>query len=172
MLNQSKQDTKNPENGTNKQNNRKYKTTLCKHFQTPQGCSYGYKCQFAHGNNDLRLNNTQFAPMIKIQNNMLNYKVAKCKNWERDGVCKYGSLCTFAHGDKEVRSKNENLYQIGPFPLMMPFNFDMNSMGMMPNNQDFYNIQQMVPGAMSQNMMGISAPNEKMQNNNENMQGN
>ena len=27
---------------------------MCKHFNTPQGCSYGDKCQFAHGPQDLR----------------------------------------------------------------------------------------------------------------------
>jgi len=27
----------------------KYKTMLCKHFETPKGCVYKDKCQFAHG---------------------------------------------------------------------------------------------------------------------------
>lgn len=32
----------------------KYKTTMCKHYNTQKGCSYGEKCQFAHGDSDLR----------------------------------------------------------------------------------------------------------------------
>ena len=172
MLNPSFQERNNGNNANNKLINRKYKTSLCKHYLSPQGCSYGQKCQFAHGEYELRNNNSQFAPIIKTQDNILNYKIAKCKNWERDGVCKYGSLCTFAHGDKEVRSKDENLYQIGPFPIMIPYNFDMNAMKM-PCNPNFNNIQQMVPGVMEQIRMGMVIPaNEISQNNNESSQGN
>ena len=71
--------------------NPKYKTTLCKHFDTPQGCSYGDKCQFAHGAKELRSNNFQTFPMpmnSKNQNSMVNYKIVKCKNFEKDGTCK------------------------------------------------------------------------------------
>jgi len=97
--------------------NPKYKTTLCKHFDTPQGCSYGDKCQFAHGAKELRSNNFHSFPMpmggnSKNQNNMMNYKIVKCKNFEKDGTCKYGDHCTFAHGEKEIRNKAQNLYQI------------------------------------------------------------
>ena len=62
--------------------NPRYKTTLCKHFGTPQGCSYGDKCQFAHGNKELRLNNNPMAFMMqggngnKIHNSMKKIKLA------------------------------------------------------------------------------------------------
>ena len=174
MLNPTVPVINTPNQNANKPNNAKYKTILCKHFNTPQGCSYGGKCQFAHGNNELRINSTQYAPMIKNQNNLLNYKIAKCKNWEKDGNCKYGSLCTFAHGDTELRTKNDNLSQIGPFPIMLPYN--MNSMGMMmPPNINFNQMQQMIPDNIDQNqlMMGMMmAPNGNIQKNNENSPGN
>ena len=32
----------------------KFKTIMCKHFDTPKGCVYKEKCQFAHGPQDLR----------------------------------------------------------------------------------------------------------------------
>ena len=155
-------------------NNPRYKTTLCKHYNSPQGCTYGEKCQFAHGNNEIRLNNSQYVPMIKKQNNMLNYKIAKCKNWEKDGTCKYGVHCTFAHGDTELRNKNENLYSIGPFPMMIPYNYDMNAMGMMMQpNISFNQMQPMIPGNQNPIMMGMMMPpNEMVPNNNENSQGN
>lgn len=35
----------------------KYKTMLCKHFETNKGCSFGDKCQFAHGAAELRPSN-------------------------------------------------------------------------------------------------------------------
>ena len=62
--------------------NPKYKMTLCKHYDTPQGCSYGDKCQFAHGAKELRNNGQGFQQMpmgnmAKGQNNLLNYKIVK-----------------------------------------------------------------------------------------------
>jgi len=39
------------------QNQSKYKTMLCKHFETNKGCSFGDKCQFAHGADELRASN-------------------------------------------------------------------------------------------------------------------
>ncbi len=32
----------------------KYKTMLCKHYETTKGCVYKDKCQFAHGAQELR----------------------------------------------------------------------------------------------------------------------
>ncbi len=32
----------------------KYKTILCKHYDTQKGCVYKDKCQFAHGIHEMR----------------------------------------------------------------------------------------------------------------------
>ena len=32
----------------------KFKTMLCKHYDTPKGCVYNDKCQFAHGAFELK----------------------------------------------------------------------------------------------------------------------
>ena len=168
MLNPTLDGIINPNSSINNQKNVKYKTTLCKHFDTPQGCSYGQKCQFAHGPNELRIKDAQLAPIIKNQNNILNYKIVKCKNWERDGTCKYGSLCTFAHGNSEIRNKNENLFQLGPFPIMIPYNFDMNSMGMMiPAKINLSQIHQMTRGEIEKNKF-ISQSNQVQNSENNN----
>ena len=91
---------------------------LCKHFTSPKGCSFGDKCQFAHGVEDLRTSNgtpmsnpqmQKVAPQEKKSLNLQNYKIVKCKYWEKDNNCRYGSLCTFAHGDQELRTKSENI---------------------------------------------------------------
>ena len=133
--------------------NPKYKTTLCKHFDTPQGCSYGDKCQFAHGTRELRLNgNPQgFSPQMtqnqnKAQNAALNFKIVKCKNFEKDGSCKYGAHCTFAHGDKDLRNKADNLYQMNQ--MMFPMMYGMEGIPfMIPQNMDVNQIGQMINGA-------------------------
>ena len=129
--------------------NPRYKTALCKKYMQSQSCPYGDKCQFAHGEQELRTFNGHQQNMMyaigmgsKNQNNMLNYKIVKCKNWEKDKSCKYGAHCTYAHGEEELRNKADNLYQMNPtFPLMMPKitnpqNIDMTQMQQfMPNNQ-------------------------------------
>ena len=129
--------------------NPRYKTALCKKYLQSQSCPYGDKCQFAHGEQELRTFNGHQQNMMyaigmgsKNQNNMLNYKIVKCKNWEKDKSCKYGAHCTYAHGEEELRNKVDNLYQMNPtFPLMMPIitnpqNMDMSQIPQfMPNNQ-------------------------------------
>ena len=150
--------------------NPRYKTALCKKFSTQQSCPYGDKCQFAHGEQELRTFNGQPQNMMytmgmgnKNQNNMLNYKIVKCKNWEQDKTCKYGMHCTYAHGDEELRNKADNLYQMNTaFPLMMPIvagpNMDMAQMPqLIPNNQF------MMPMTINMNM---NNKNEEQNNKN------
>jgi hypothetical protein len=102
----------------------KYKTVLCKHFGQNGTCSYGDKCQFAHGFQELKstvnvggINQMSSDPTKpKVAANPSNFKIVKCKNWETTGSCKYGSVCTFAHGDNELRSKSDNNQQLGIKP--------------------------------------------------------
>ena len=128
--------------------NPRYKTALCKKYMQSQSCPYGDKCQFAHGEQELRTFNGHQQNMMyaigmgsKNQNNMLNYKIVKCKNWEKDKSCKYGAHCTYAHGEEELRNKADNLYQMNPayicmLPNMQPPNIDMAQMQqLMANNQ-------------------------------------
>ena len=145
-------------------NNSRYKTILCKHFNTPQGCSYGDKCQFAHGQNELRqIDNKMIQnPMNRINNNQknaLNYKIVKCKNWEKDRTCKYGVHCTFAHGDEEVRSKSDNLYQMQPGMgvMVQPFMFDMNAMIQMGQMNQLQGMD-MTQMGITPLMMGMGIP--------------
>ena len=90
---------------------------LCKHFSSSKGCSFGDKCNFAHGVSDIRASNG-FSPQQNLSQNNLqnkkglnaqNYKIVKCKYFEKDGSCRYGSLCTFAHGDEDLRTKSDNI---------------------------------------------------------------
>ena len=152
--------------------NPRYKTMMCKNYNTEQGCQYGEKCQFAHGVEELRTyhgNGTQpqaqpgMPPQQQMQKNIMNYKIVKCKNFEKDGVCKYGSHCTFAHGDEELRSKVDPLTQqqmaqmaqMGQMPMMMPQNYMMDYQmmmmpGMMQGMPQGFDYSQMDPNMMMQ----------------------
>lgn len=69
-------------------NQAKYKTVLCKHFGQSGACSYGDKCQFAHGFYELKNNEFQGVNSLNFKNhnkntpNPANFKIVKCKNWE------------------------------------------------------------------------------------------
>ena len=163
--------------------NPRYKTMMCKNYNTEQGCQYGEKCQFAHGVEELRTYHgngltSQAAPGMvpqqQMQKNIMNYKIVKCKNFEKDGVCKYGSHCTFAHGDEELRSKVDPLTQqqmaqmaqMGQMPMMMPQNYmiDYQMMmmpGMMQGMPQGFDYSQMDPSMMMQ--PGVDMPQGNMQ---------
>ena len=121
--------------------NQKYKTIMCKYFNSDKPCPLGSRCHFAHGKDELRrLNdplpkNTPLVPtsqLIKssdpnaeqVVNPVVinNYKTMICKYWEQ-GKCKYQQTCSFAHGEVERRNQDMN----GPFgenanidPLKVP----------------------------------------------------
>ena len=73
----------------------KYKTELCKKFQSNGFCPYGNKCQFAHGKEEL---------ITKIQN--ANYKKEKCKSFYEKGYCPYGIRCNFQHDERKFKDLN------------------------------------------------------------------
>ncbi|KAF8887974.1 hypothetical protein CPB84DRAFT_1749619 [Gymnopilus junonius] len=77
-------------------NNRKlglYKTELCRSWEEKGTCRYGAKCQFAHGEDELR----------KVQRHP-KYKTEICKTFWVSGSCPYGKRCCFIH--TELSSAN------------------------------------------------------------------
>ena len=64
----------------------RYKTELCRSFQESGQCKYGDKCQFAHGQHELR--NTMRHP---------RYKTELCRTFHAQGYCPYGPRCHFVH---------------------------------------------------------------------------
>lgn len=70
-----------------------YKTELCKSFSTTGKCSYGARCQYAHGQAQLR-----------AVTRHPKYKSRRCKNFDL-GSCSYGSRCCFIHSDQK-KEKN------------------------------------------------------------------
>ncbi|MES1914638.1 MAG: hypothetical protein MHM6MM_006687 [Cercozoa sp. M6MM] len=65
-----------------------YKTEVCRTWSETGACPYGTKCQFAHGESDMR-------PVLVEP----NYKSEMCKNILLHGVCPYGVRCRFIHDD-------------------------------------------------------------------------
>uniref|UniRef100_A0A3Q3IRG9 mRNA decay activator protein ZFP36 n=1 Tax=Monopterus albus TaxID=43700 RepID=A0A3Q3IRG9_MONAL len=71
------------------QSSNRYKTELCRGFQETGSCKYGNKCQFAHGEAELR-------GMYRHP----KYKTEPCRTFYNFGYCPYGSRCHFIHEEK------------------------------------------------------------------------
>lgn len=67
----------------------RYKTELCRSFQENGSCKYGNKCQFAHGESELR-------GLYRHP----KYKTEACRTFYNFGYCPYGSRCHFIHEEK------------------------------------------------------------------------
>ncbi|KAF9535500.1 hypothetical protein CPB83DRAFT_888206 [Crepidotus variabilis] len=79
-------------------NNRKlglYKTELCRSWEEKGSCRYGAKCQFAHGEEELR----------RVSRHP-KYKTEICKTFWVSGSCPYGKRCCFIH--TELQGGNGN----------------------------------------------------------------
>jgi len=70
-------------------NNRKlnlYKTEPCRNWEEKGTCRYGVKCQYAHGETELR----------PVQRHA-KYKTEICRTFWRTGSCPYAKRCCFIH---------------------------------------------------------------------------
>eukprot|EP00179_Madagascaria_erythrocladioides_P007397 CAMPEP_0198322046 /NCGR_PEP_ID=MMETSP1450-20131203/10608_1 /TAXON_ID=753684 ORGANISM="Madagascaria erythrocladiodes, Strain CCMP3234" /NCGR_SAMPLE_ID=MMETSP1450 /ASSEMBLY_ACC=CAM_ASM_001115 /LENGTH=368 /DNA_ID=CAMNT_0044025637 /DNA_START=253 /DNA_END=1359 /DNA_ORIENTATION=+ len=76
--------------------NQLFKTELCRTFMETGKCRYGSKCQFAHGQSELR-------PVKRHP----KYKTKVCRNFAETGSCPYGSRCRFIHGNS-IRDEIDN----------------------------------------------------------------
>ena len=97
----------------------KYKTELCKKFQSTGNCPYGYKCRFAHGKEEL-LSKSQGA----------NYKKKPCKTFNEKGYCPYGSRCSFRHDERKFSEISFSYFYLQLF-LFKKYNF-------LPSRRNFY----------------------------------
>lgn len=78
-----------PNQGGPSANNRKlnlYKTELCRSWEEKGTCRYGPKCQFAHGEDELK----------RVQRHP-KYKTEICRTFWLSGSCPYGKRCCFIH---------------------------------------------------------------------------
>mmetsp|Transcript_37811 Transcript_37811/g.96650 ORF Transcript_37811/g.96650 Transcript_37811/m.96650 type:complete len:385 (-) Transcript_37811:223-1377(-) len=94
------------------------KTRLCNNWMTGS-CRFGDKCNFAHGESELR---SADAAMLAFSSQgagapapaprgggsrgegpPANFKTRMCKNFVQNGYCQYKNNCAFAHGAAELR---------------------------------------------------------------------
>jgi len=83
---------------------RRYKTKRCINFQKYGKCTYGIRCQFAHGVQELRpsvdsdgTNASQDADRAaRRSRDSQGDRPRVCWNWANGGNCKFGSTCTYA----------------------------------------------------------------------------
>lgn len=78
----------------NQANSSRYKTELCRPFEESGVCKYGDKCQFAHGDKELRT--LQRHP---------KYKTELCRTFHTTGFCPYGPRCHFIHNSDESKQQ-------------------------------------------------------------------
>ncbi|XP_072546817.1 mRNA decay activator protein ZFP36 [Salminus brasiliensis] len=79
----------------------RYKTELCRSYQEHGSCKYGNKCQFAHGENELR-------GLYRHP----KYKTEACRTFYNFGYCPYGTRCHFIHEEKVSDRKAQQQQQI------------------------------------------------------------
>eukprot|EP00831_Metopus_contortus_P067559 TRINITY_DN6030_c0_g1_i1.p1 TRINITY_DN6030_c0_g1~~TRINITY_DN6030_c0_g1_i1.p1 ORF type:complete len:272 (-),score=36.51 TRINITY_DN6030_c0_g1_i1:17-832(-) len=70
----------------------KYKTEMCKSWQTLGRCKFGDSCAFAHGDQELR--SKSHVP--------IKYKTRKCLRFHYTGFCPYGDRCQFLHEEEAL----------------------------------------------------------------------
>jgi len=70
----------------------KFKTEYCVKFKQLGACPYGERCNFAHGDEQIR---TRFRHP--------NYQTKPCLKFIKGGVCPYGTRCTFLHSLEPVK---------------------------------------------------------------------
>ncbi|KAI9032453.1 hypothetical protein DFJ74DRAFT_754223 [Hyaloraphidium curvatum] len=75
-----------------------YKTELCRSWEETGRCRYGLKCQFAHGEAELRA--VERHP---------KYKTELCKTFWETGWCPYGRRCCFIHTQRDLAKKQDDL---------------------------------------------------------------
>ena len=76
----------------------RYKTEMCRPFLEYGYCKYGDKCQFAHGEHEVR----------EVPRHP-KYKTELCRTFHAKGFCPYGSRCHFIHSMDEARKPLDKL---------------------------------------------------------------
>lgn len=84
-----------------------YKTELCRSWIETGLCRYGHKCQFAHGEHELR-------PVLRHP----KYKTEICKTFSTTGSCPYGPRCRFIHTASS--SETTPVQDIKPVTISVP----------------------------------------------------
>jgi len=105
--------------------NASYKSSLCKNYKDGK-CTYGAKCNFAHGASELRAPGMMTAvPNMAMgmgQMGAMNalYKTTMCTNMMKEGKCAHSSNYKFAHTAAELRTPGGGFANGPGMPAGMP----------------------------------------------------
>mmetsp|Transcript_7582 Transcript_7582/g.16395 ORF Transcript_7582/g.16395 Transcript_7582/m.16395 type:complete len:871 (-) Transcript_7582:200-2812(-) len=79
----------------------KVKTELCRFYKTPKGCIFGDKCNYAHGENELKFNklmDLETAGLVDVEVFMCHV----CLTWVATGACPFDQRCTRLHDPRVI----------------------------------------------------------------------
>ena len=78
-----------------------FKTEVCTNWKLTGSCTYGNKCHFAHGAEDLK-------SRMRVE----NYKTQPCCDPAREGCrrCMYGRRCNYCHPGEAIRRPHPTPY--------------------------------------------------------------
>lgn len=83
-----------------------FKTEVCSNWKLTGSCTYGNKCHFAHGMEDLK-------SRMRVE----NYKTQPCCDPAREGArkCLYGRRCNYCHPGEAIRRPHPTPYYDGDY---------------------------------------------------------
>mmetsp|Transcript_8826 Transcript_8826/g.9936 ORF Transcript_8826/g.9936 Transcript_8826/m.9936 type:complete len:220 (+) Transcript_8826:19-678(+) len=97
-----KHQTKDKKKATREDFVSKFKTEMCKFWESKGSCPYGKRCAFAHGDLEKRYKGIQKERKVPV----------KCVNFHQHGYCSYGRRCQYIHFIPEVTfNKTSSCYQ-------------------------------------------------------------
>ncbi|KAI6646770.1 Protein TIS11 isoform X10 [Oopsacas minuta] len=131
------------------QNQTRYKTEICRSYEESGICKYGDKCQFAHGQDEVRTTNRH-----------PKYKTQMCRTFHSWGYCRYGPRCHFIHNeDAETLDIARGLSPQSPSSPYSPNGSPISSPYMFFNEEDHFSCQdQFIDCRLSNNSLFTAAP--------------
>lgn len=81
----------------------KVKTELCRHFGSAKGCPFGDKCNYAHGEHELKytkLMDLERAGLVDIE----IFRTHPCPTWVATGACPFDQRCAGLHDPRVAGS--------------------------------------------------------------------
>lgn len=81
----------------------KVKTELCRHYNTEKGCPFGDKCNYAHGEHELKytkLMDLERAGLADIE----IFRTHPCPSWVATGACPFDQRCIGLHDPRVAGS--------------------------------------------------------------------
>ena len=115
-------------------NTQRYKSEICQRFIETGVCKFGDKCQFAHGQEELRViaKHPKFKTIpCKTFHQSGNTHASHANTHANSGVCSYGNRCNFRHAESEDDIMKQKLFvkRRMSVPSVLPVSWTRASLG-------------------------------------------